>query len=259
MDKDLFENEEIKENTENVENAENAAAETPENAAGEEPEGAEAAETAETAAASEIPEAEAEIMAGEAAEAAAVDTKKKNSRRSELFAWVRDICIAIVLAFVISMFITPTIVREHSMDDTLHNNDYLILWKMAYKIGQPEYGDIVVFRSDLLDDEGNTKLLIKRVVAVGGDTVAVKDGYVYRNGQKLEEVYTKDGYTNGGIDETVVPEGELFLLGDNRIVSVDSRDPSVGFVEESRLVGKAVLRLYPFDQIGGLYDNYQDE
>lgn len=189
---------------------------------------------------------------------AAAETVKK-SKGSEAFAWIRDIIIAIVIAFVISQFITPTIVQEHSMDDTLHNNDYLILWKMAYRSSEPSYGDIVVFKSSLLDDNGKEKLLIKRVVAKSGDTIAVKDGYVYRNGKQLMETYTKDGYTNGGIDETVVPDGKLFLLGDNRIVSIDSRDPSVGFVDEDLLVGKAVLRLYPFSKMGGLYSNYTEE
>ncbi|MGN1350175.1 MAG: signal peptidase I [Anaerovoracaceae bacterium] len=178
---------------------------------------------------------------------------KKNSKISEALSWVRDIVIAIIIAVILSQFITPTIVKEHSMDDTLHSNDYLIMWKMAYKTKTPEYGDIVVFRSDLLTENGKKKLLIKRVIATGGDTIAVRNGYVYRNGEQLEEPYTKDGYTNGGIDETVVPEGKLFLLGDNRVVSIDSRDPSVGFVDEDLLVGKAVLRLYPFNKIGGLY------
>lgn len=145
------------------------------------------------------------------------------------------------------------------MDDTLHNNDYLILWKMAYRSSEPDYGDIVVFKSNLLNENGENKLLIKRVVAKSGDTVAVKDGYVYRNGKQLMETYTKDGYTNGGIDETTVPDGHLFLLGDNRTVSIDSRDPSVGFVDEKLLVGKAVFRLYPFNKMGGLYSNYTEE
>jgi signal peptidase I len=187
------------------------------------------------------------------------ENEKTKSKASEALAWVRDIIIAIIIALIISRFITPTIVQEHSMDDTLHNNDYLILWKAAYKIGEPQYGDIVVFKSDLLDDKGKQKLLIKRVVAKGGDTISLHDGYMYRNGEQLTEPYTKDGYTNGGIDETVVPEGYLFLMGDNRQVSIDSRDPSVGFVDEDLLIGKAVLRLFPFNQIGGLYSNYSEE
>ena len=177
--------------------------------------------------------------------------------KSEIFSWVRDILIAVVAALLISRVITPTIVQEHSMDDTLHDKNYLILLRVAYKFGaEPEYGDIVVFRSDLVNEEnGKKKLLIKRVIAKGGDTVAIRDGIVYRNGEALDEPYTKDGYTNGAMDETVVPEGKLFLCGDNRLVSLDSRSDSVGFVDEDRLVGKAIFRLFPFDQIGGLYDN----
>lgn len=70
-----------------------------------------------------------------------------------MFAWVRDIAIAVVIALVISYFVTPTIVQEHSMENTLHNNDYLILWKAAYKFGgEPQYGDIVVFKSHIVNE-----------------------------------------------------------------------------------------------------------
>ncbi len=181
---------------------------------------------------------------------------KKRSKGMEALTWVRDIVIAIVIALVISQFITPTIVQEHSMDNTLHSGDYLILWKMAYKFdNEPEYGDIVVFKSDLMDQDNHKKLLIKRVIAVGGDTIAISDGVVYRNGEPLDEPYTKDGFTNGGLDETVVPEGELFLMGDNRVSSRDSRDSMIGFVDEDLLIGKAVLRLFPFNKIGSVYGN----
>ncbi|MDD7408345.1 MAG: signal peptidase I [Anaerovoracaceae bacterium] len=192
------------------------------------------------------------------------DTEKnddgKKSAGREVFAWVRDIAIAVVIALVISYFVTPTIVQEHSMENTLHNNDYLILWKAAYKFGgEPQYGDIVVFKSHIVNEQnGRDKLLIKRVIAKGGDTVAIRDGVVYRNGEALDEPYTKDGFTNGGMDETVVPDGELFLCGDNRIVSLDSRSPEVGFVDEKSLVGKAVCRLFPFNSIGGIYKNLPD-
>ena len=105
---------------------------------------------------------------------------------------------------------------------------------------------------------GKKKLLIKRVIAKGGDTIAIADGNVYRNGELLDEPYTKDGYTNGGLDETVVPEGELFLMGDNRVVSVDSRSKEVGFVSEDLVIGKAVLRLFPFNKIGSLYGDDEE-
>ncbi len=189
---------------------------------------------------------------GQTAEAAgeAVPVKKK---RSEAMSWIRDILIAVVIALIIAQCIQPTIVREHSMQDTLQPNDYLILNKLAYKFGgEIEYGDIVVFRSSLQTEDGDDKLLIKRVIAKGGDTISIADGQVYRNGELLEEPYTKDGYTNGGMDETVVPEGELFLMGDNRVVSVDSRSQEVGFVPEDLVIGKAVLRLFPFNKIGTL-------
>lgn len=182
--------------------------------------------------------------------------EKKKKRGSEAMAWVRDILLAVLIALVISQFIQPTIVREHSMQNTLQPDDYLILSKMAYKFGGDiKYGDIIVFESDMETAEGKKKLLIKRVIAMGGDTVAVRDGLVYVNGEILDEPYIKDGYTNGGIDETVVPEGELFLLGDNRVVSVDSRSPEVGFVSEDLVIGKAVVRLLPLGEMGSIYKN----
>ncbi len=195
--------------------------------------------------------------AAEIAEMASKEEKKKK-RRKELFAWVRDIAIAIVIALIVAQFIQPTIVKQHSMQNTLQPNDYLIISKFAYKFGEIEYGDIVVFETDMKTDEGDDKYLIKRVIAVGGDTVALKDGVVYRNGEALDEPYTKDGYTNGGMDETVVPEGTVYALGDNRLVSMDSRDSSIGFVSEDRIIGKAVVRLFPFNKIGSIYKNLPD-
>jgi signal peptidase I len=166
--------------------------------------------------------------------------------------WVRDIAIAVAIALIIMNFIKPTIVREHSMENTLHENDYIFLSKQAYTMGgEPQRGDIVVFHSSLETDDGSgTKNLIKRVIAVSGDTVAIHDGIVYVNGEALAEPYTKDGYTNGQMPEITVPEGDLFLLGDNRQASRDSRDPSVGFISEDKLIGKAVFRLFPLSGIG---------
>jgi signal peptidase I len=171
-----------------------------------------------------------------------------------LWLWVRDIAITVVIVIVVLQFVKPTIVNGQSMDDTLHHNDYLFLSKQAYNLGgEPQRGDIVVVHSSLaLDDGTGTKNIIKRVIAVQGDTVSIQNGVVYVNGKALEEPYIKDGYTDGRMAEITVPEGKLFLLGDNRQRSNDSRSPDVGFVSEDELIGKAVFRVFPFSGFGPL-------
>ena len=169
--------------------------------------------------------------------------------------WIKDILIALAVAFLVLQFIKPTIVQEHSMENTLQPNDYLFVSKQSYTLfGKPQRGDIIVFHSALTTAEGAEKLLVKRIIAVGGDTVAITGGTVYVNGEPQDEPYTKDGYTNTEMGEVTVPEGQLFCMGDNRQNSRDSRDPLIGLVDEDDVLGKAVLRLFPFSRFGGLYD-----
>lgn len=166
---------------------------------------------------------------------------------------LRDIGIAVVIIVVALIFVKPTIVFEHSMDDTLHPEDYVFLAKQAYAFGEPESGDIVVFESvsdTLLDENGNAKNLIKRVIGVPGDIIEIKDGAVYRNGVRLDEPYTKEGVTNDIMKAVTVPPDAYFVLGDNRIVSKDSRSAEVGFVSKDRIRGKVVFRLLPFSRFG---------
>ena len=169
--------------------------------------------------------------------------------------WIKDLGIAVVCAVVLLQFIQPTIVREHSMENTLVENDYLFVSKQAYKLfgNDPATGDIIVFKSELTTATGQNKLLIKRVIAVGGDTIAIHGGVVYLNGEALDEEYTKDGYTNTEMDEITVPEGYVFAMCDNRQNSADSLDSRIGCVEEGLILGKAVVRLFPFNKFGGLY------
>lgn len=166
---------------------------------------------------------------------------------------IKDIIVALIIVFVITAVIKPTIVKEHSMEPTLYENNYLLINKLAYKLGDEKKGDIIVFRSSLEDDRGNMKLLIKRIIGLPGDTVDIMDGDVYINGQKLEEDYLNDGTTSGQLVDYVVPDDHFFVMGDNRLVSIDSRDPSVGCVPSDTILGKAFVRLYPFNEIGGLY------
>lgn len=169
--------------------------------------------------------------------------------------WIKDIVIALVIALIVVQFIKPTIVKESSMEPNFYANDYLFVSKQAYSFNhEVERGDVIVFKSDLDREEpgkeGEKKLLIKRVIGLPGDTVTVKDGEVYLNGMQLEESYIKEGTTSGEVDEFVVPEGEYFVMGDNRRVSIDSRDLRVGAVDGDRIVGKVVLRVYPFNKFG---------
>lgn len=166
---------------------------------------------------------------------------------------IKDIVIALVIVLVITAVVKPTIVKEHSMEPTLYENNYLLINKLAYKTGDEKQGDIIVFKSGLQDEKGNSKLLIKRIIGLPGDEVTVKDGNVFINGIQLHEEYLNDGITTGEVIDYTVPEDHFFVMGDNRLVSIDSRDPSVGCVSEDAILGKAFVRLYPFSEIGGLY------
>ena len=169
--------------------------------------------------------------------------------KKEIFEWVKVFALAIVFAFIITQFIKPTLVRGDSMYSTLEEGDYLIINRMSYKFKEPERGDIIVFESDLQQDDGSSKDLVKRVIGVSGDTVKIENSKVYVNGEELVEPYIDDEVTEGDID-TVVPENSVFVLGDNREISLDSRYDSVGFINNSDILGKVFVRLYPFNKIG---------
>lgn len=122
--------------------------------------------------------------------------------------------------------------------------------KQAYKLfGDMERGDIIVFKSSLLDDNGKPKYLIKRIIGLPGDTIAIEDGYVILNGQTIQEPYVAEQGMSGEMEEITVEEGKLFVMGDNRYVSQDSRSPAVGQIDEDTVLGKVVLRIFPFNSI----------
>ena len=184
----------------------------------------------------------------------------------EVWEVIKVIVMAIILAVVIVQFIRPTRVDGLSMYPTLNNNDYLIINRISRYTGVKR-GTIVVFDSNMpinnqeeteksgpkkvldfiLQDDSDTKDLVKRVIAVGGDHLVIKNNEVFVNGKKLSEPYVSKGnYTEGNID-TIVPEGMLFCMGDNRMRSLDSRYAEVGFVPKDRLVGSILIRLLPID------------
>ena len=164
--------------------------------------------------------------------------------KKELIEWIKVIATALVFAFIITQFIRPTLVRGESMYPTLVENDYLIINRMAYKIGEPKDGDIIVFKTNLLQDDGKPKDLVKRVIATEGQHIKIEDSKVYVDDKLLDEPYIHDNYTSGDIDLIV------FAMGDNREKSLDSRYEEVGLVKEKDIMGKVMIRLFPFNKIG---------
>lgn len=169
--------------------------------------------------------------------------------------FIKDLIVALVIVGAITMVIKPTIVKESSMEPTLYENNYLFVNKLSYMTkDHPDYGDIIIFESDMERDDGKgKKLLIKRVIGVEGDVITITGGVVYRNGQALDEPYTLEGYTDCWEREIVdytVPADEVFVMGDNRSISLDSRSSEVGCVSEDAIVGRAFVRLFPFNEIG---------
>ncbi len=200
-----------------------------------------------------------------------VDEKdKKGSVMEEVFQWVKAIAFALVIVLVLQGFVfQPVIVKGQSMEDTLNDGQRLILYKLGYYFSNPKHDDIVVLQhqagffgdSTTLDnlpvfrrafpDFGEINY-IKRVIGVAGDKVDIRNGSVYVNDKKLNEPYAKGKTNNNGEMSfpQVVPEGKVFVLGDNRENSSDSR--AIGFVDLKKIKGKAVFRIFPFGNFGSL-------
>ena len=175
---------------------------------------------------------------------------KEGGTVSALYEWVEAavfslVCVALVFAFAFRI----VGVDGESMQYMLMDKDRLILTSFFY---EPKRGDIVVI------NRYTQEPLVKRVIAVGGDTLRITDdGRVILNGEELDEPYL-DVTTpqNGMTEEVTVPAGHVFVMGDNRHNSHDSRANEEGlrFVDVRDIMGKAVFRIWPLSEIGGLYD-----
>lgn len=160
------------------------------------------------------------------------------------------VVVAIALAFVVTHYVGHhTRVDGSSMNNTLKNGDYLVIEKVSYYLHDPERYDIIVFP---FTDEVN---YIKRIIGLPGETVQIKDGKVFINGNELsDDVYGNELINDPGLAANPVSLGanEYFVLGDNRNSSIDSRKPVVGNIDGKKIDGKAVFRIYPFAAFGGV-------
>ncbi len=162
-------------------------------------------------------------------------------------AWetVETVLIALVLALFIRQFIVESyIVQGNSMRPTLQPNERLLVNKLAYRFRRLRDGDIIVFQPPLVSN----KDYIKRVVAVGGERVAIRAGRVYVNGRLKPETFLPDDFRgNSDLPPEVVPQGDIFVLGDNRRNSEDSR--YFGFVADRAVRGQAIFVWWPVQRL----------
>lgn len=167
-----------------------------------------------------------------------------------ILGYILYILVIIGLTWMIVTFVGQrTRVSGQSMETTLQDGDNLIVDKISYRFHDPSRYDIIVFPYKY---EENT-FYIKRIIGLPGETVQVKDGYTYINGKKLtSDIYGREVMEEPGIAEEPIKLGsdEYFVLGDNRNHSQDSRDPYVGVLKRSDLMGRAFVRIYPLNKFG---------
>lgn len=160
--------------------------------------------------------------------------------------------IVLILTLGVVKFVAErTRVNGDSMVTTLSDGDNLIINKFIYHFQEPQRYDIIVFPFKY----ASHTYYIKRVIGLPGETVRIdNNGNIFINGEQLVESYGTEVMTDPGLaaNEFTLGKDEYFVLGDNRNKSVDSRDPSVGAVKKSTIIGKAWLRIYPFSKFGGV-------
>lgn len=177
--------------------------------------------------------------------------KKRKSVIVELLRWFIWLLVLSGAAFLIVNFVGErTVVSGESMFPSLNNGDNLVVDKLSYHFMDPRRFDIIVFPFQYQKET----YYIKRIIGLPGETVQIQDGKIYINGKLLRESYGNEAIRNPGIASGTVTldEDEYFVLGDNRNNSRDSREPSVGNILRSDIIGRAFLRIWPLDRLGFL-------
>jgi signal peptidase I len=188
---------------------------------------------------------------GDAEEA---DAKPPRRWRRTILEWLGVIGGGIAIALLVEAFLIQAFwIPSPSMEPTLDVGDRVLVNKLSYRFHDVNRGDVVVFERPPGASTGQNdeiKDLIKRVIAVGGDTVEAKEGDVFVNGEHIDEDYLEPGTPTDNLPLTTIPDGHVFVMGDNRTNSEDSR--IFGPIEEDAIVGRAFIRVLPITDIGWL-------
>lgn len=177
---------------------------------------------------------------------------KAASTVKEVISFILYIAVVFLLTYLVITYVGQrTEVSGSSMESTLSNGDNLIVDKISYRFREPERFDIIVFPYQYEEDT----YYIKRIIGMPGETVRIDEkGIIYINGEELVESYGREVIDADKLglaqEEIMLGEDEYFVLGDNRNASSDSRDPSVGNIKRKDIIGRAWVRIYPFDKIG---------
>ena len=170
----------------------------------------------------------------------------------EVFIWAAEIAAVIFLAyFIVYYALERTDMVGISMEGTLQNDDQIIINKFSYRFGDPERFDVIVFQQS---GKEHSYYDIKRIIALPGEKLLIKDDIIYINDEPLKEAVNVEPMANYGLaeEEIVLEENEYFVLGDNRNNSEDSRFASVGMIRRNDIIGKAFLRMKPFNFVSKL-------
>lgn len=163
----------------------------------------------------------------------------KMELKNSFFEYIKVIVVTVLVTYSILYFVQISRVVGNSMEPNYHNGDVILVDKFFYKRSTPEYNDIVVVK---YNSGAQEEQIIKRIVAVGGDKIEVKDNRLYRNGSLVEEDYILEEMNTKDFSYDV-PEGKVFVLGDNRNISVDSR--MIGYVDfDDDIVGKVFFKVF---------------
>ena len=173
--------------------------------------------------------------------------RKKDGFRN-LVEWVVIIGGAFLVAFVVKTFLIQAFfIPSGSMLPTLHKDDRVLVNKLSYDLHDVNRGDLVVFERPEGESAGQIRDLIKRVVGLPGERIEQRDGDVYIDGELLEEPYLEDGTDTTNLEPQTVPAGHVFVMGDNRGDSMDSRVFSA--IDEDLIVGRAFVRVWPLPDL----------